>query len=353
VSGLVLDGAATAGALELALDLSVAPGETVALVGPNGAGKTTVLRVLSGLVPLRAGRVALDDRMLDEPDTGTFVEPEERSIGVVFQDLLLFPHLDVAGNVAFGLRAAGHRTADARRQAGVWLERLGLGGREHDEVGTLSGGEAQRVALARALAPGPRALLLDEPLSALDADVRAAVRRDLRAHLATHEGPRLLVTHDPLDAAVLAERVVVLEAGRVTDQGQLADLAARPRTRWAAELAGTNLVRATARGTELALVDAGGRIIAAEAPGDGPVLVAIPPRAVSLHRDRPAGTPRNVWEATVRSVEGFGDRMRVALAGPVPIVAEVTAAGLADLGVSAGGEVWASVKATEVAAYPA
>jgi molybdate transport system ATP-binding protein len=208
------------------------------------------------------------------------------------------------------------------------------------------------VALTRALAPGPRALLLDEPLAALDAEVRGTVRRQLRDHLAAHAGPCLLITHDPLDAAVLADRVVVLEDGRITAAGALADLVARPRTAWAAELGGTNLLPAEARGSTLAL-PGGGAIAAAEPPGDGPVLVAIRPAAVALHRTHPEGSPRNVWEGTVAAVEGFGERVRVRVEGPVPLVAEVTVAAVAELRLAVGERVWASVKATEVTAYPA
>jgi len=351
VSGLALAGRAVTGATVLDLELVVAPGETVAVVGPNGAGKTSLLRVLSGLLPLVAGALHLDGRVLDEPAVGTFVPPEARSVGLLFQDLRLFPDLDVTDNVAFGVRAAGAGRQEARRVALAWLERVGLGGRAGDRVTGLSGGEAQRVALARLLAAAPRLVLLDEPLSALDADVRSTVRRQLRDHLRQHDGPRVLVTHDPLDASVLADRVVVLEDGVVTASGVLADLVARPRSAWGAELAGTNLLPAIASGTTLELVG-GGSVVAAEAPGDGPVLVAIRPAAIALHTTRPGGSPRNVWEATVAGVEGFGERVRVRLDGPVPLVAEVTVAGLAALEVSTGSSVWASVKATEVTAYP-
>jgi molybdate transport system ATP-binding protein len=350
MTALTISGSSQAGALEVAVDLAVGPGETLAVVGPNGAGKTTLLRMVSGLLPLEAGTIALDGRVLDDPTNDIFVAPEERSIGVVFQELLLFPALDVTDNVAFGLRATGMSRAPARARAGEWLERLGVGPRRADRVGGLSGGEAQRVALARALAPGPRGLLLDEPLAALDADVRATVRRDLRDHLRHHDGPRLLVTHDLLDAAVLADRVVVLEGGGITASGQLAELVAHPRSTWAAELAGTNLLRGSARGTELHL-DGGGLLLTAEPPGDGPVLVAIRPSAVSLHRARPEGSPRNVWRATVVDVEGVGDRLRVQLGAELPIVAEITVAAHAALGVMPGVSLWASAKATEVTAY--
>jgi molybdate transport system ATP-binding protein len=347
---LSIAGRAQAGDLELEVDLSVGAGETLAVLGPNGAGKTTLLKALAGLLPLTSGTVRLDGRVLDDPAGRTFVPAEARSIGVVFQDLLLFPTLDVVDNVAFGLRATGTRRREARAQADAWLVRMGLAERAGSSVRSLSGGQAQRVALARALAPAPRALLLDEPLAALDAEVRGSVRRDLRDHLGLHAGPCVLVTHDPLDAAVLADRVVVLEHGRVTASGHLADLVARPRTAWAAELAGTNLLPGAAQGV---LVQVGsGSLTVAEPPGDGPVLVAVRPAAVALHRARPEGSPRNVWEGQVAAVEGFGERVRVQVDGPVPLVAEVTAAAAAELGLASGVRVWTSVKATEIDAYP-
>lgn len=347
---LSIRGCASAGHLRLDVELVAEPGETLAILGPNGAGKTSLLRVALGLLPLTSGRVALDERVLDDPAAGAWVPTEARSVGVVFQDLLLFPNLDVLENVAFGLRAAGVPPGEARQASVEWLRRVGLSERATADVRCLSGGEAQRVALARALAPAPRALLLDEPLAGLDPEVRGAVRRDLRGHLATHAGPCLLVTHDPLDVAVLADRVVVLEGGVVTDAGELADLVARPRTAWAAELAGTNLLPGVARGSVLELPS--GSLTIAEPPGDGPVLVAVRPAAVALHRARPEGSPRNVWEGTVRAVEGFGERVRVQLDGPVPLVAEVTAAAVAELALRPGERVWTSVKATEVVAYP-
>jgi molybdate transport system ATP-binding protein len=343
-------GRATVGELELEVGLSVAVGETLAVLGPNGAGKTSLLRVLLGLLPLTSGVVSLGSRVLDDPARGTFVPTEDRSIGAVFQDLLLFPTLDVLDNVAFGLRAKGERRGSAAERAQEWLARMDLADRAHASVRTLSGGEAQRVALARALAPVPSALLLDEPLAALDAEQRGSVRRDLRRHLTAHSGPCVLVTHDPLDAAVLADRVVVLEQGRISAAGQLADLVARPRTPWAAELAGTNLLHGRARGSVLEVGD--GALTVAEPPGDGPVLVAVRPAAVALHRTKPEGSPRNIWTGTVLAVEGFGERVRVQVSGAVPLVAEVTTAAVADLDLAPGVQVWASVKATEVDAYP-
>ncbi len=349
--GLTVAGQVQVGALHLDVHLDVPAGRTVALVGPNGAGKTTLVRVACGLLPLDAGTVHLAGRVLSDPSARVHVAPEERGMGVVFQDLSLFPHLDVTDNVAFGLQARGARRRAARREAAIWLERLGVAHRATARPAELSGGEAQRIALARALAPGPDALLLDEPLAALDAEVRASVRHELRAHLQAHAGPCLLVTHDLVDAAVLADEVIVLEAGAVTARGTVAELVARPRTPWAAELAGTNLFEADAVGTRLELAS-GSALVAADAPGDGPVLVAVPPSAVALHARRPGGSPRNRWQAEVAGLETIGARVRVRLIGPVPLVAEVTTGAVVDLGLGPGTAVWAAVKATEVRAYP-
>ncbi len=254
------------GRLDLGVELALASGELVVLLGPNGAGKTTLLRAVAGLVPLRRGRVVLDGMVLDDATSGEHVPTERRPIGFVFQDYLLFPHLSSLENVAFGLRARGVPRAEARRRAAAWLDRVGLAGHAGSRPRALSGGQAQRVALARAMVADPRLLLLDEPLAALDAASRAEVRRDLRRHLASFDGTRLLVTHDPLE---------------------------------------------------------------------------------------PEGTPRNVWPGTSDTLEVLGDRVRVRVLGPVPVVAEVTSAAAAELRLADGGLVWATVKATEVVVYPA
>jgi molybdate transport system ATP-binding protein len=270
----------------------------------------------------------------------------------VFQDHLLFPHLDAEANVAFGLRCAGLGRADAARRARGWLERVGLGGKARAMPAELSGGQAQRVALARALAPDPAVLLLDEPLAALDATTRVEVRTELRRHLAEFAGVRLLVTHDPVDVATLADRVVVLEGGRSVQEGSPAEVATRPRTTWAASLAGLNLLAGTAAGRTVAL-DGGGELVVAEDAGPGPVLAALAPRSVSLHQAKPRGSARNAWRGTVVAVEPVGERVRVRVDGPPSLVAEVTAASAAELGLELGAPVWFAAKATEVDVYPA
>ena len=337
------------GTLDLDATIEAAPDEIVALLGPNGAGKTTFLRAVAGLIRPDRARVVLDDVVLEDTDLGVRVPTERRPIGIVFQQHLLFPHLTVLENVAFGLQARHRR--DARAAAAAWLERVGLEKYANARPSALSGGEAQRVALARALAIDPRLLLLDEPLSALDATARVEVRRDVRRHLATFSGARLLVTHDPLEAAALADRLVILESGRVVQSGPVDEVTRHPRSRFVADLVGVNLLRGRADGGVIA-VEGGQHITALEA-GDGEVFAVIHPRSVAIHRVHPEGTPRNVWSGTVRSVDLLGERARVAIGGSLPIVAEVTASSVRDLDLREHAEVWVSVKAAEVGVYPA
>ena len=338
-------------AVDVALD--AAAGETIAILGPNGAGKTTVVQAVAGLLALDAGRVEVDGQVLDDVEQGIHVPPEHRPVGVVFQDHLLFPRMSVLENVAFGLRARGRHRADARALARGWLERFGVAEYAADRPAVLSGGESQRVALARALAIDPRLLLLDEPLSALDASTRAHVRAELRRHLTTFEGARVLVTHDPLDALVLADRLVIVEAGRVTQTGSPVDVTARPATRYVADLVGINLVHATRCGDHEVSVPGGARLTVADVlpPGLGDVAVAIRPRSVALYPHRPDGSPRNTWEATVADLESDRDRVRVVLGGPVPLTAEITTGAAATLELVPGARVWASVKAVDMDVY--
>jgi len=341
----------TLGKLELEVELAVATGELVVLLGPNGAGKTTLLRALAGLVALERGRVVLDGAVLEDTGDRTRIPTERRPIGFVFQDYLLFPHLSALENVAFGLRARGLPKAEARHRAAAWLDRVGLAAHTAARPRALSGGQAQRVALARAMVGDPRLLLLDEPLAALDAATRTELRRDLRRHLASFDGTRLLVTHDPLEALALADRLVVLEGGRVTQTGTPAEVSQRPRSRYVAELVGVNLFRGRADGAIVRLAD-GATLVTAD-DHDGEVYAAVHPHAVALHRQPPEGTPRNVWAGTADTFDVIGDRVRVRVTGSVPIVAEVTPAAAGELRLADGGPVWASVKATEVTVYPA
>jgi len=341
------------GSLSLDAQVSAAPGEVVVLLGPNAAGKTTLLRALAGLIPLEAGSVVLEGRVLEDPEANVCVSTAERSVGVMFQDYLLFPHLSALENVAFGLRSHGMHRHQARRRAMAWLERVGVADHAGERPKALSGGQAQRVALARALATDPRLLLLDEPLSAMDAGARVALRRDLRRHLGTYTGTCVMVTHDLIEAMSLADQLVVMEGGRVSQSGPPEHVSAHPRSPYVADLVGLNLLRGTAHGRSVDL-PRGARLIAADPhPPDGEVFAIVRPQAISLHRSHPEGSPRNVWPATVHSLDVVGDRVRVQLEGDVPLIAEVTPAAVAELRLDEGGPVWASVKAVEICVYPA
>lgn len=227
---------ATRGGFDLAIDLTVEPGRTLALLGPNGAGKSMTIQCLAGLVALSAGHIRVDGRVLDDPATGEWMPTEARRVGVVFQEYLLFPHLTVRDNVAFGPRSAGLSRSQARERASAWLDRLGISSLADRHPGELSGGQAQRVALARALAAEPAVLLLDEPLAALDAEVRDDVRIELAEHLADFDGVTVVVTHSLDDVESLAEDVVVLERGVVTQRATPRQLVTSPATAWVEKL---------------------------------------------------------------------------------------------------------------------
>ena len=340
------------GTLDLDLSLTVEAGEVIAVLGPNGAGKTTLLRALAGLMAIDRGRIEIGGVVVDDPLTDTWVDAERRGVGVVFQDYVLFATMTARENVAFGLRARGVPRADARRVADDWLQRMGLADHASHRPAQLSGGQAQRVALARALAIEPDLVLLDEPLAALDAGNRAEVRRDLRRHLHSQGPATVVVTHDPVDAYALADRVVVVEEGRVVQEGTLPQITAHPRSRYVAELVGTNLIAGTVTDGVLR-TDQGATVVVPADSSDGAAYAAVRPRAIALHRRPPEGSARNVWTMTVTDIDRHGDRVRVRLAGPVDLVAELTPAGLDALDLRLDDQVWASFKASEVAMEPA
>jgi molybdate transport system ATP-binding protein len=344
------------GGLDLDVELDVHPGEVVAILGPNGAGKSTVLRALAGLVPIDRGRITIaapgGDLVVDDPAAEVFVPPEDRPVGVVFQDYLLFAHLSALENVAFGLRARGVAKADARRHAADWLDRMGLADHARHRPRQLSGGQAQRVALARALATEPRLLLLDEPLAALDAGTRADVRRDLRRHLESFDGMRILVTHDPVDAYALADRVAIMDAGRIVQVGTLNDVTAHPRSRYVANLVGVNLVSGMVHDGVLT-TESGAHVVIADAVA-GATFAVVRPQAVSLQRESVAtSSVRNIWPGTVVDIDRLGDRCRISLSGVLPLTAEITVAALDSLSLRPGDDIFAAVKATDIEAYPA
>jgi molybdate transport system ATP-binding protein len=334
------------GSFSLDVELAIPPGHTIALLGPNAAGKSTAVAALTGLLRLGGGHIRLGTRTLDDPASSTFVAADERNIGVVFQDGLLFPHLSALDNISFGLRSRGVNKRAARTAAAGWLDRVGGADIANRRPGDLSGGQAQRVALARALATDPEMILLDEPFSSLDVTDRARLRHLLDDHLADFGGPRLLITHDPAEAFLLADQIWVIENGVITQSGTPDDIRLRPRTRYVADLAGSNLMVGTAaKGT----VTAGGHeITIADLKVAGPVLATIHPRAISLHRNQPEGSPRNSWPTEVLRVEHYGDRVRLQTGSPLPLTAEITPQALDSLGLEEGSSVWLSIKATEI-----
>ncbi len=336
-------------ALDIALD--AADGEVIGLLGPNGSGKSTTLRCLAGLESPQSGRTWISDSVVEDSSTGIDLPPAERSVGYVFQDYLLFPHMTVLDNVAFGPRARGASRRDAEQLARTWLARLDIAELAARKPAQLSGGQAQRVALARALVTDPDLLLLDEPLAALDAGTRATVRSLLRRHLADVRGAVILVTHDPLDAMVLADRVVVLDQGRVVQVGTPAEVARRPASTYVAQLVGVNLLRGVAADGTVA-VD-GGIVAVGDRQIAGPVIVAIRPEAIAIHHHRPEGSARNAWPGRITALEARGDLVRVEVDTAPALAAIVTPGSVAELGLHEGAEVWLSVKAVDLDVYPA
>ena len=302
----------TVGTVTIDAELTCQAGETVALLGPNGAGKSTLLTAIAGLRAIDDGYIRIESTSVDEPARAIFLPPEHRRVGVLFQDYLLFPHMTVRQNIAFGPKNLGITPE------GEWIAALGLTDLLDHKPNELSGGQAQRVALARALSTSPRLLLLDEPLAALDASTKQAVRAELRSFLQQFQHGTVIVTHDPVDALVLADRIVVLEDGRVTQEGPTAVVAREPRTEYLATVLGVTLVRGVARNGVIAC-DAGGELITS-VETDGTVVAVI---------------------------------RRVDLAGPPPLSAAITPAAVAELSIAPGREIWASVKATDVSVHSA
>jgi molybdate transport system ATP-binding protein len=337
--------------LNLDMAFTVASGEVVALLGPNGSGKSTTLRALVGLLPLAGGRVVLDGTVLEDPAERVKIPPEKRPISLMFQNYLLFPHMSALENVAFGLRARGADKKIARQKAAETLARLDLDGElAAARPGAMSGGQQQRVAMARALVTEPKLLLLDEPLAALDVSTKTDVRRILRTTLRQSQAANVLVTHDLLDAVALGDRMVVIENGGIVQTGTPAEVTARPRSQYVADLVGVNLLRGTASGTVLDL-DGGGQLVTTTS-ATGPVLASFAPAGVSVSRHRPDGKEENIWPGQISAVDLMGDRVRVRIEGTPGITAEVAPSAVDELQLDDGGELWATVQPSAITVYP-
>ncbi|MBK5331912.1 MAG: ATP-binding cassette domain-containing protein [Ilumatobacteraceae bacterium] len=336
------------GSLSLDMWLNAAPGEVVALLGPDDAGKTTILRCIAGLMAIDRGSIEVRGEIVDDPSANVFVPSAQRSAGVMSHQHQLFPHMSVLENVAFGLRARGVDKSAARQEARHWLRRVAYDGIERSRPEQLSDAQTRRVALARALACEPNLLLLDDPLGALDPATQVEIRRELRRHLAEFRGSAVLVTHNPIDAFLLADRVVIVENGHVVQDGTFAAIATHPRSTYVAELVGLNLLPGSMMGGVFA-VDGGATLVVAAVDIDGPAIAVIRPQAVSLHATKPQGGHRNAWMAAVIDIDRRAERVRVRLQGPVQLTAEITASVADALGIKVGRELWASVMATDIA----
>ncbi len=344
---------------DLDVDLRIEPGTVVAILGANGAGKSTLLSLIAGLLRPDAGRLDLDGRTLVDTERNLWAPPHRRGVVLLAQEPLLFPHLSAVANVAFGPRSKGTPVRDSRDLALRWLAAVDAAEFADRKPAQLSGGQAQRIAVARALATDPAMLLLDEPMAALDVGVAPALRRLLREVLRGTGRTAVLVTHDILDALSLADRVVVMEDGRIVEDGPASTVLSQPRSAFAARIAGVNLLTGSAAAD--GLVSASGLHVQGIL-GDGcmtgePAVAVFRPSAVSVYPQLPHGSPRNGFEVTVTELEPRGDSARVhavmAADPAVDLLADVTAAAVADLDLVPGGSVHFTVKATEVSIYPA
>jgi len=353
---------------DLDVEFSVPAGEVLAVLGPNGAGKSTALHVIAGLVDPDEGVVRLGDRVLTDTAAGVNVATHDRRVGLLLQDPLLFPHMSVAANVAFGphSRRAMLRSARAADKATAlrWLREVDAEDFADRKPRHLSGGQAQRVAIARALAAEPDVLLLDEPLKGLDVASAAGIRAVLRTVVTQTGRAVILITHDLRDVFTLADRVLVLESGKIAEIGPVAVVLTAPRSRFGARIAGINLVNGTigVDGSLLARSGVRWHATLVQGPDDqlteGHNAVAVfPPAAVAVYRDRPHGSPRNTVEVTVAELDVHGSAVLVR-GGEQPdgapgLAAEITVDAATELRLRPGERVWFSVKAHEVSLYPA
>ena len=325
--------------LTLDVELQLQHGEVIAVLGPNGAGKTSLLHALLGWLELESGWIMVDGEVIDSPDTDSYVPPQHRPFGMVFQDGLLFPHMSVEKNILFGAgKDFNLKPLAESLQANELLAKF---------PSELSAGERQRAAIARSLAARPKVLFLDEPFSALDIQGKRRGRSLLKEALAIGVSGCLMVTHDLVDAFTLADRVMIIEGGKLTQFDVPDRIRSRPGSEWIADLVGWNYYEGIGEGSVVTLPH-GTTIFTAQDDLDGPTSISINPASVSIFKSQPSGSPRNSWLSSIQNIEILGGRARVSLVGEIDICADITTVAANELRQSISSEVWVSVKATEV-----
>ena len=325
--------------LTLDVELQLQHGEVIAVLGPNGAGKTSLLHALLGWLELESGWIMVDGEVIDSPDTDSYVPPQHRPFGMVFQDGLLFPHMSVEKNILFGAgKDFNLKPLAESLQANELLAKF---------PSELSAGERQRAAIARSLAARPKVLFLDEPFSALDIQGKRRGRSLLKEALAIGVSGCLMVTHDLVDAFTLADRVMIIEGGKLTQFDVPDRIRSRPGSEWIADLVGWNYYEGIGEGSVVTLPH-GTTIFTAQDDLDGPTSISINPASVSIFKSQPSGSPRNSWLSSIQNIEILDGRARVSLVGEIDICADITTVAANELRQSISSEVWVSVKATEV-----
>jgi molybdate transport system ATP-binding protein len=347
---LDVDMEARVGSTAVSCRFDVRPGSAVALVGASGAGKTTVLRSIAGLVHPQRGRIACNGEMWFDAQQHVWVPPQHRNCGFVFAEYALFGHMSVIENVAFGLRASGCDRKSAQKGALDALDLVDVAALAPRLASLLSSGEAQRVAIARALALEPRVLLLDEPLSAIDVERRPPVREVLRQRIAHAGIAAVLVTHEPVEAMLFSDMLIVMETGAIVQRGSSAELRERPLTSYVAAFTGVNLYQGVAHplANGVSEVELPGARLVIVGQVSGPVGLVIDPDAVVLSPTRPESSARNVLHGVVASVVPDGAAVRVSIASTPPIVARITKQSADELSIAPGSSVYATFKASEV-----
>lgn len=341
---------AAVGRFALACELRVELGRTVALVGASGAGKTSLLRTIAGLLRIQRGRIACGDECWFDSERNIFVPPQARSCGFVFAEYALFGHLSALENVAFGLRAVGSKRSFAHERAREVMDGFGILSLADRTAASLSSGEMQRVAIARALAPLPAVVLLDEPLSAIDVERRPPVRDALLRYIADSGAAAVVVTHDPVEAMLFAEQLIVLEHGAVVQRGSASELRERPRSSYVAAFSDVNLYQGMAHPEAggVSVVEVNGAALTILGSWTGHVAIVVDPDSVVLSKTRPASSARNCLMGPVMYAVPDGSAVRVSVASSPPIVARITSQSAADLEIRPAAQVVATFKASEV-----